>query len=127
DQPMVKSMFQGRRPSYVPARTFSLALWNMATAAAEGTPSTIAGVTKDIRLLRSAITTMPPEVLPDDLKGALITLIDEAGGDYDADDYSDDHADGGGVARDDGGCVRARGDPDAEERGRAVQRGVRTD
>src|SRR5256714_8121525 len=83
DQPMVKTMFQGRRPSYIPARTFSLALWNMATAAAEGTPSTIAGVTKDIRLLRSAITTMPPEVLPDDLKGALVTLIDEAGGDFD--------------------------------------------
>src|SRR5205807_9896229 len=83
DQPMVKTMVQGRRPSYVPARTFSLALWNMATAAAEGTPSTIAGVTKDMRLLRSAITTMPPEVLPDDLKGALVTLIDEAGGDFD--------------------------------------------
>ena len=82
-QPMVKTMFQGRRPSYIPARTFSLALWNMATAAAEGTPSTIAGVTKDIRLLRSAITTMPPEVLPDDLKGALVTLIDEADGDFD--------------------------------------------
>src|SRR5438270_5685029 len=56
DQPMVKTMFQGRRPSYVPARTFSLALWNMATAAAEGTPSTIAGVTKDMGFLRSAIT-----------------------------------------------------------------------
>jgi len=83
NQPMVKTMFQGRKPSYIPARTFSLALWNMATAAAEGTPTSIAGVTKDIRLLRSAITTMPPDVLPDDLKGALITLIDEAGGDFD--------------------------------------------
>src|SRR5205085_9810410 len=83
DQPMVKTMFQGRRPSYVPARTFSLALWNMATAAAEGTPSTIAGVTKDMRLLRSAITTMPPERLPDDPNGAPDTLIDESDSHYD--------------------------------------------
>ena len=81
--PMVKPLFEGRKPSYVPARTFSLALWNMATAAAEGTPATVAGVTKDIRLLRSTITTLPPDVLPENLRGSLVALIDEADGNFD--------------------------------------------
>lgn len=80
---LIKPLFEGNKPSYIPARTFSLALWNMATAAAEGTPGTVAGVTKDIRLLRSTITTLPSDVLPDNLKGALVTLIDEAGGNFD--------------------------------------------
>src|SRR5437660_2943809 len=40
---MVKPLFEGRKPSYIPARTFSLALWNMATAAAECTPGAIVG------------------------------------------------------------------------------------
>jgi hypothetical protein len=81
--PMVKPLFEGRKPSYVPARTFSLALWNMATAAAEGTPTAVAGVTKDIRLLRSTITALPLDVLPENLKGSLVALIDEADGDFD--------------------------------------------
>jgi hypothetical protein len=80
---MIRPLFQSRKPSYIPARTFSLALWNMATAAAEGTPGVVAGVTKDIRLLRGTITTLPPQVLPDNLKGALVTLIDEAEGNFD--------------------------------------------
>lgn len=83
NHPMVKPLFEGNKPSYIPARTFSLALWNMATAAADRTPGAVAGVTKDIRLLRSTITTLPPQVLPDHLKGSLVMLIDEAGGNFD--------------------------------------------
>jgi hypothetical protein len=83
DHPMVKPLFEGRKPSYIPARTFSLALWNMATSAAEGTPAAIAGVTKDVRLLRSTITTLPGDTMPDRLKGSLVALIDEAAGDFD--------------------------------------------
>jgi hypothetical protein len=79
--PLVKPL--GKAPSYIPSRTFSLALWNMATAAAEKTPSAIAGVTKDIELLRSTITRLPEAELPGNIKGSLITLIDEAGGNFD--------------------------------------------
>lgn len=83
NNPMVKPLFEGRKPSYIPARTFSLALWNMATAVAEGSPSNIAGVTKDLRLLRSTITALPSGAIPDKLRGALLSLMDEAGDDFD--------------------------------------------
>src|ERR1041384_7900481 len=53
DHPLVKPLYEDRKPSYIPARTFSLALWNMATAAAEKSrqaggeaAATVAGVTK---------------------------------------------------------------------------------
>ena len=82
NNPLVKPLFEERKPSYIPARTFSLALWNMATAAAEGSPTAVAGVTKDLGLLRSTITTLPPQVLPEILKGSLVSLIDEASGDF---------------------------------------------
>lgn len=82
NHPVIKPMFEGRKPSYIPARTFSLALWNMATAAAEGTPASVAGVTKDINVLRATITMLPPDSMPEGLRGTLVTLIDEAGGDF---------------------------------------------
>jgi hypothetical protein len=81
EHPLVRPL--GKAPSYIPSRTFSLALWNMATAAAEKTPAAIAGVTKDIELLRSTITRLPEAELPGNIKGSLITLIDEAGGNFD--------------------------------------------
>jgi hypothetical protein len=83
NHPMIKPLFEGRKPSYIPARTFSLALWNMATAAAERTPAAVAGVAKDVKLMRSTITTLSPNVLPDNLRASLVSLIDEAGGDFD--------------------------------------------
>jgi hypothetical protein len=83
NHPIIKPLFEGRKPSYIPARTFSLALWNMATAAAEGTPGAIAGVAKDISLMRSTITTLSSDVLPDSLRASLVSLIDEASGDFD--------------------------------------------
>src|ERR1051326_5145019 len=55
----------------------------MATAAAESTPAAVAGVAKDVKLMRSTITTLSPNVLPDNLRASLVSLIDEAGGDFD--------------------------------------------
>jgi hypothetical protein len=90
EHPLIKPLYENRKPSYIPARTFSLALWNMATAAAERTRRTageqtglVAGVTKDLRLLRETILTLPPADLPADLKQSLVTLIDEADNDFD--------------------------------------------
>ena len=72
-------------PSYIPSRTFSLALWNLATAAAagadrgSGTPgSPAAGVTTDLRRIREVVATSLPNR---ELRAALLTLIDEANGD----------------------------------------------
>jgi hypothetical protein len=69
-------------PSYIPARTFALALWNMAsTAAAEdgsGGAAGAAGVTADLKAVRAAVATRLPN---QELRTALLTLIDEAQGD----------------------------------------------
>ena len=71
-------------PSYIPARTFALALWNIAsTAAAEdGSGSAAgggaAGVTADLKAVRAAVATKLPN---QELRTALLTLIDEAQGD----------------------------------------------
>lgn len=80
NHPLVKPL--GNAPSYIPARTFSLALWNMATSAALQTPAAIAGVTRDIDVLRATITRLPDDALPANLKGSFVTLIDEAGGSF---------------------------------------------
>jgi hypothetical protein len=56
-------------PSYIPSRTFALALWNMATAGG--------GVTTDLGRIRETIAKLANE----ELKTALLTLIDEANGD----------------------------------------------
>ena len=58
-------------PSYIPSRTFTLALWNMATGGAGG------GVSTDLKQIRETLTRLPNE----ELRTALLTLIDEANGD----------------------------------------------
>lgn len=97
---LVRPLYEGRKPSYIPARTFSLALWNMATRAAKqaqgtvppgGTPATapktvgdvVSGVEKNLPLLRDTIQKLPTSVLPRDLKQSLLIHIDEAGEDFD--------------------------------------------
>ena len=68
-------------PSYIPSRTFALALWNMATSAAAAgaqAPVGTAGVTADLKRIRQAVDTQIPN---QELKTALLTLIDEANGD----------------------------------------------
>jgi hypothetical protein len=59
-------------PSYIPSRTFALALWNMATAGGSG-------VTTDLREIRKTVANLPQL----ELRTALLTLIDEANGDLD--------------------------------------------
>jgi len=71
-------------PSYIPSRTFTLALWNIASTAADldsssgGAGSGAAGVTADLKAVRAAIATHLPNR---ELRTALLTLIDEAQGD----------------------------------------------
>jgi hypothetical protein len=77
-----------RLPSYIPSRTFSLALWNLATTAAanqaggtqagaaDGGPA--AGVINDLQKIRAVVATSVPNR---ELRTALLTLIDEADGD----------------------------------------------
>ncbi len=66
-------------PSYIPSRTFALALWNMATTAgADQQAGSIAGVTNDLRKIREVVATQLPNP---ELRTAILTLIDEAGGD----------------------------------------------
>src|SRR5918911_567910 len=51
--PLVKAL--GDRPSYIPARTFSLALWNLATTKAAAAEKMAAGVTQDLTAIRGTI------------------------------------------------------------------------
>lgn len=74
EHPLIKPL--GERPSYIPARTFSLALWNIATTGA----GTAAGVTQKIEVIRETIQNLPDDGYRN-IKVSLLTLIDEAGND----------------------------------------------
>jgi hypothetical protein len=85
DHGLVRPLYRGpdKLPSYIPSRTFALALWNIATTA--GAPSgtaldqvTVAGVTNDLRQIREVVATQLPNP---ELRTAILTLIDEANGD----------------------------------------------
>jgi hypothetical protein len=87
DHGLVRPLYREphKLPSYIPSRTFALALWNMATTAvadqqAGGLPAggSIAGVTNDLKKIREAVATHLPNP---ELRTAILTLIDEAGGD----------------------------------------------
>ena len=71
-------------PSYIPSRTFALALWNMASAVAAGDKpggdagGAAPGVTADLKAVRAAVASHLPNR---ELRSALLTLIDEAQGD----------------------------------------------
>lgn len=78
NHPLIKPL--GERPSYIPARTFSLALWNLATTrTAEGKALT-AGVTQKLADIRGVITSLDEQQFGN-IKTSLLTLIDEAGSD----------------------------------------------
>jgi hypothetical protein len=75
-------------PSYIPARTFALALWNMAITsepddnALESPPASLPNPLDkltDLQKLKQVINTLPNE----ELKQALVSLIDDAKGDFD--------------------------------------------
>jgi hypothetical protein len=74
--PLVQAL--GKTPSYIPSRTFSLALWNIATTAGQ-VGAEAAAVTRDLRQIRSTVAALPQR----DVRQALLTLIDEAGNDLD--------------------------------------------
>lgn len=82
DHPLVKPL--GKRPSYISARTFSLALWNIATtevakaqkAEAKG-QEIVEGVTQDVDTIRRLLSGLEDPTFKD-LKVSLLTLIDEA-------------------------------------------------
>src|SRR5262245_9052973 len=78
DHPLIKPL--GEKPSYIPARTFSLALWNMATTEAAKGKEMAAGVTQDLKAIKELINSMEEERFVN-IKISLLTLIDEAGND----------------------------------------------
>lgn len=88
DHGLVRPLYREphKLPSYIPSRTFALALWNMATTAAaerQADPPdgvSIAGVTNDLKKIREAVATHVPNA---ELRTAILTLIDEADGDID--------------------------------------------
>jgi hypothetical protein len=72
----------GKLPSYIPARTFALALWNMASSSGDGTtpdsPPGAAGDRDRLAKVRQVVANLPNQ----ELRQALTTLIDEANGDF---------------------------------------------
>lgn len=78
NHPLVKPL--GERPSYIPARTFSLVLWNMATTEAVKGKNAAAGVTQDLKAIRSLIASVNVEKYAH-IQTSLLVLIDEAGND----------------------------------------------
>jgi hypothetical protein len=78
NHPLVKPL--GERPSYIPARTFSLALWNIATTEAAKGQQVAAGVTQDVAAIRTLIGRLDEQKYGN-IKKSLLSLIDEAGND----------------------------------------------
>lgn len=76
NHPMIKAL--GKNPSYIPSRTFSLALWNIASTVGQTGTGAVA-VTRDLKKIRETVVMIPNE----DVRKALLTLIDEAGNDFD--------------------------------------------
>jgi cell division septation protein DedD len=78
EHPLVKPL--GERPSYIPARTFSLALWNIATGGAAKAEAAASGVTQNLDEIRKLIATLDSAKYGR-IQTSLLTLIDEAGND----------------------------------------------
>ncbi|HEV7375316.1 MAG TPA: hypothetical protein VGN95_11405 [Pyrinomonadaceae bacterium] len=78
NHPLIKPL--GEKPSYVPARTFSLALWNLATTRTADGKALATGVTQDLKVIRGVINSLDEQQFGN-IKTSLLTLIDEAGND----------------------------------------------
>jgi hypothetical protein len=77
--PLVKSLYRGEKlPSYIPSRTFALALWDMAFPA---DARAAAGVTKNLNAVRASVS--GNTFIGEDLRKSLLALIDDAQGDFD--------------------------------------------
>ena len=78
NHPLIKPL--GKNPSYISARTFSMALWNLATTVkAEGRPIKDA-LTQNMDEIRSVITALDDHKYRS-IKISILTLMDEAGND----------------------------------------------
>jgi hypothetical protein len=77
--PLVKALYRGEKPpSYIPARTFSLALWDLVFPAAEREGS--AGGAQSLEKIRDSVQNN--KLIGDELRRAVLTLIDDAEGDF---------------------------------------------
>jgi len=76
--PLIKPL--GEKPSYIPARTFSLALWNLATTSTAEGKALAGGVTQKLDVIRGVIASLDEQQFGN-IKTSLLTLIDEAGSD----------------------------------------------
>jgi hypothetical protein len=75
----VKSLYRGEKlPSYIPSRTFALALWDMAFPADQRAKD--AGGPQNLKTIRDAVNTNT--FIGPELQKALLTLIDDAEGDF---------------------------------------------
>jgi hypothetical protein len=78
EHPLIKPL--GKKPSYIPARTFSLALWNIATEEANqaaGGKEGAAGLVQNVDAIRALLAGLTNPKLKD-LRVSLLSLIDEA-------------------------------------------------
>lgn len=72
DHSLVKNLGKfGKRPSYIPSRAFALALFDLVA------PVSGSATTRTLQDIRSSVSTISNE----QVKNALVTLIDDAGGD----------------------------------------------
>lgn len=79
NHPLVKSLYRGEKlPSYIPSRTFALALWDLAVPADKRANET--GGTQNLSAIRQAVS--DNSFISPDLKKALLMLLDDAGGDF---------------------------------------------
>ncbi|MDQ5836680.1 MAG: hypothetical protein M3379_07870 [Acidobacteriota bacterium] len=77
--PLVTSLYRGEKlPSYIPSRTFALALWDMAVPADQRT--TNAAGQQSLVTIREAVN--GNTFIGEDLKKAMLMLIDDAEGDF---------------------------------------------
>ena len=76
--PLVTSLYRGeRRPSYIPSRTFALALWDMAFPQDKRGAAADA---HDLKTIRAAVR--DNKFVNDEVKRAMLALIDDAGNDF---------------------------------------------
>lgn len=80
NHPLIKPL--GANPSYVPARTFSLALWNLATTEAKAGQEEAGGLTPNLAGIRELIASLEDGKYKP-VKVSLLILIDQAGNDID--------------------------------------------
>jgi hypothetical protein len=78
NHPLIKPL--GENPSYIPARTFSLALWNLAATEAAAGKHGAAGLTQNMDAIRGLIASLDDGKYKA-IKISLLILIDQAGND----------------------------------------------